>query len=205
MSIDKTQEQRIVQKFLSGNPDYLRLALVVEEAVESLREEMAGKIYPKLRAAIGNIAAMHADQGWKVTDECKQYRPLFWRRLYKDQQGWNNDQFSGVWMGRWESERLALEVCAEGWPAGNSALDLEIRNSFEKFVKNQSAGLWREDRRNSKPSRRISWHFDGDSAFLIGNVETEVQRIEGLLRALVETIDQAEAAMEKASLSLRQP
>lgn len=197
MSIHKAAELRVVREFLDGNPDLLRLAFAVEEAVESLREGMAGEIYPKLRTAIGNIAAVHPNRGWKVTDECKQYKPLFWRRLYKDQTGWNaKDQFSGVWVGRWQSERLALEVCAEGWPAGNSSLDLKIRAKFAEFVADESADLWREDNRNSNPSRRISWHFDGDRAFLIGNVEKEVARIAGLMKALVETIDQAEALAE---------
>jgi len=99
-------------------------------------------------------------------------------------------------VGRWKSERLALEVCAEGWPAGNSTLDLQIRNRFGDFVTDESPGLWREDKGNSNPSRRISWHFDGDKAFLTGNVEKEVALIAGLLKALVETIDQAEVARE---------
>ena len=183
-------EASSAKAFLADNADRLRLALAVEEAVEALREKMAGKVYPKIRDAVRGYP------GWEFTDECKQYKPLFWRRLYKkgwDKKGWAKGEFSGVSVGRWRSERLALEVCVEGWPAQESSLDLEIRRTFGRFVTDESERLWREDKRNSDPSRRISWHFDGDKAFLIGNMEKEVTRIADLMTALVKTVDQADA------------
>lgn len=172
--------------FLSDNPDRLRLALAVEEAVEALREEMADEVYPKIRAAIGGYS------GWEVTDECKQYKPLFWRRLYKkdwDKKGWKKSEFTGVWVGRWKSERLALDVCAEGWPATRRSLDRAIRETFGKFITGESVKLWRRNTRNSDPSRRVSWQLDGDKAFMIGNVDEEVARLADLMSALVEAID----------------
>ena len=196
MSRNDNTKLSIVKKFLHGDTRYLELALAIEDAVESLRDDLAKEVYPKLRGAIGNIPSRHPDRGWKATDECKQYKPLFWRRLYKDQSGWDKGQFSGVSVGRWKSERLAFEVCAEGWPAGRSSLDLDIRETFGKSVTGESAELWREDARNSDPSRRISWHFDGDRAFLIGDVEKEVARIVDLVAALAKTIDQAETPRE---------
>ena len=101
-----------------------------------------------------------------------------------------------MWIGRWKSARLEFEVCAEGWPAEQTSLDLEIRTTFGAFVKDARAGLWREDRRNSDPSRRISWHFDGDNALLIGDAENEIARIVDLLAALVNAVDQAENPTE---------
>ena len=192
MAATERVETHSARKFLAGSPDRLRLALAVEEAVELLREKTAEAIYPRLRAAIGHIPVRH--KAWKITDECKQYKPLFWRRLYVDRPGWKKDQFAGVSVGRWKSERLGLEVCAEGWPSGDSSLDLAIRSTFARFVTGESAALWREDEHNSKPSRRVSWHFDGDRAFLIGDMEHEVERIASLMTALVETIDKQEAS-----------
>ena len=198
MSPSDSTTAEIVRSFLKlpGNSRYLGLALAVEEAVESLRHEMANAVYPQFRAAIASIPHATPTGGWKVTDECKQYKPLFWRRLYKDQAPWNSNQFSGVWIGRWKSERLEFEVCAEGWPAKQTSLDLEIRRTFGGFVNDASAGLWREDGKNSDPSRRISWHFDGDKALLIGDAENEVARIVDLLAALVDAVDQAENPTE---------
>lgn len=198
MAVSESIEVSCAKEFLIGRPDRLKLALAVEVAVESLRKDAETNVDSQLSTKILHVSE-HAPDGWRVTAECKGYRPRYWRRLYKDRGGWDETQFSGVWVGRWPSERLALEVCVEGWPAGESSIDREVRTTFRKFVTDESNGLWREEPKKGDAPRRISWRFDGSRAFLIGEVEKEVARIADLIEALVKTIDQAESKPESTT------
>ena len=55
MSIDRETRIKIAREILQSEERYLELGLIVEEAVEAMRREVADEIYPRLRVAIGSI------------------------------------------------------------------------------------------------------------------------------------------------------
>ena len=198
MPIDRRTKVDIVRKFLQHNPRYLELGLAVEEAMKSLREAKAEKVATNLRPKIHTVA--RRGPNWDVTHRIK-YRktgqPPFWCRLYKSGANWENHWAAGVWVARWNPQRLVFEICVERWPA-DVDLKEEIRGAFHEFTKDSEHGdFWSEDGRNSsEPWPRVSWHFDGDGALVsIGEVDEAataiVDLLAGLVEELVETADRA--------------
>ena len=196
MDMSGANSLRIIEKFLQSDYRYLELGLAVEEAVESLRRDEAAKVYAAIRKNIEEVHNRRSTKKWQLTDTVKYIKsghPLFWQRLYKEESGWDKkDQYAGVWIGRWKSERLSLEVCAEAWPARESkTTDLNIKDAFAEFKKKaEHPLLWQEDERNERRRDRVSYHFHGDKAFLTGDIQRGVEDIATLAAQFVKVLDQ---------------
>ncbi len=196
MSIDDTTAT-VARSFLEGNSRYRELALAVEEAVESMRNAAIEQLEKELNVGIAHLCHERKTSDWRVTDAiagAKVY-PDFLRRLYKSETGgggkWTHGNWGGIWIGRWGSHRISMEVCAEGWPADDSAsVAPRIESAFDAFVNStEDKDLWRPDPRNNKISPRISYWFDGDKPCLTGSPRVKAQEMVKLLGDLLKAVD----------------
>ena len=196
MSIDDTTVT-VARSFLEGKSRYRELALAVEEAVESMRNAAIDELEKELNTGIAHVCHERRSSDWRVTDSiagAKVY-PDFLRRLYKSKTGggdtWRHGNWGGVWIGRWGSHRISMEICAEGWPADKGAsVAARIERAFDTFVNNsEDKGLWRPDAKNNRVSPRISYWFDADKPCLTGSPRVKAQEIVKLVNELLRAVD----------------
>lgn len=196
MSIDDKTKMSIVQRFLQSKPHYLELGLAVEEAVEALRENAAKRLYEELSPRVAKLHQRHRGSGWLLAETMRSaFQPSFWRRFHRRKDaGWEANQYSGIWVGHWRQERLDLEVCVEGWPADKTNNRKRIANVFDEFTRNtEGPNAWSEDPRNAGNPRRLSYHFNGDRALLLGDLAKNLGRgatqIESLLSQMLDVVN----------------
>ena len=206
MTIEKTRET-IIKKFLLDNDAYLELALAVEGAVESIRNDTSKTVERDLSAEIETLA--QATEGkWSSTKDKRGNVP-FWHRLYKSAGPkepkaltWDVNEYSGIWVCRNTSARepLELEIGVAGWPKeGSSNTERNVQAVFDDFVGRNDPSLWSEvswtesasiATKTTSQVKYVSRYFDGDRAFLNDDPKSSVKRVLGLVRQLMTCLDE---------------
>ena len=206
LTIEETRET-IIKRFLLDNDAYLGLALAVEGAVESIRNDRSRTVELDLSADIETLA--QAIEGkWSSTKDKRGNVP-FWHRLYRSAAPkkpkaltWDDNEYSGIWVCRNTSARepLELEIGVAGWPKeGSSNTERKVQATFDDFIGRNDPSVWSEvswtesasiATKTTSQVEYVSRYFDGDRAFLTDDPKSSVKRVVGLVRQLMMCLDE---------------
>ena len=207
MSIQDCMSVEIVRKFLESNTNYLGLAIAVEGAVESIRDDVSRTIELDLSAGIETLA-QEPETKWLGTRDKRGNVP-YWHRLYKGSDGkkakarrWGDNAYSGIWVCRNTSPRepLELEIGVAGWPEeGSSNTERTVQATFDDFTSKNIPDVWSEQSKAGNASiatkttsqiKYVSRYLDGDRAFLTDDPRSSVARVVDLVRRLTMSLDE---------------